>query len=116
MTTDLLGCTIADPPPMNAPLPWRVWQVNDVTDWVMARSAREAAGCFVEWCASLGDARTEDELRRDGDLKDPRELSDVELQKMCYRDGGPTGCTFAEELARMAAGATAPNFFASTEY
>lgn len=119
MSTDLLGHPIADPPPMNAPLPWRVFKMNEVTDWVMARTEREAIGFYVEFCNELGDTRTEDEMRAGGSLGNVHELTDQELDDTDYGDTvmpDPDEHTFAEQLAIMAKHANVPMFFASTEY
>jgi hypothetical protein len=118
MSTDLLGHPIADPPPMTAPLPWRVFQMNDITEWVMARTEREAIAFYVDWCNEMGDPRTEAEMRKGSHIFNVRELTDAELQKHNYDDGAnhEDRYTFADELANLAKRATVPMFFASTEY
>ncbi len=118
MTADLLGDPISETPPMDAPLPWRVFQMNDVTEWVMARTEREAVACYLEYCNSCGDHRTEDEMRADGSIFQVRELTEAELQHHKYDDGGSHKgrYTFADELARQAFHARVPMFFATTEY
>lgn len=121
MTTDLLGDPVADPPPMTAPLPWRVFQmsdVSDVTEWVMARTEREAVAFYVEFCNELGDWRSEEQMRKAGSIANVRELTDSELASMDLGDYAPdpNEHTFAESLAAMALHAKVPMFFASTEY
>lgn len=117
MTTDLLGHPIPDPPPMDAPLPWRVFQMNNVTDWVMARTEREAIAFYVEFCNEMGDCRTEGQMRASGSIHDVHELTDAELSAEAYTDpNGPPAETFAVQLAQMATHAKVPMFFASTEY
>lgn len=104
---------------MNAPLPWRVFQMNDVIDLVMARTEREAVACLVEWCNGLGDSRTESELRAAGVIATVRELTDSELANMDYGDTAmpdPDEHTFADELEALALHAKVPMFFATTEY
>lgn len=122
MSLDLLGFPLADPPPMNAPLPWRVFRmsdVNDVTEWVMARTEREAIAFYLEFCNELGDARTEAEMRKAGSINNVHELTDSELADMDLGDTAapdPDEQTFAQHLAALALFAKVPMFFASTEY
>lgn len=122
MSTDLLGHPIADPPPMTAPLPWRVFQMSDVadvTDWVMARTEREAVAFYVEFCNECGDWRSEEQMRKAGSIANVRELTDSELANMDLGDTAapdPDEQTFAQHLAAIALHAKVPMFFASTEY
>jgi hypothetical protein len=108
---------IPDTPPMTAPLPWRVWQINDV-DWVMARSEREALGFYLEWSRDCGDHRTEDEHRADGDIGPLfHELTDIELAEEVFCDlADGSQKSFADELAERAKTVTVPMYFAGTEY
>lgn len=108
---DLLGDPVAPTPPMDAPLPWRVYRLNDC-DWWVARSLEEAKADYIASCG--GD---------DDSFEDPHELTDAELDRMQIngmdeneRLAG-TKHSFREELKqRVAAGLTGPAFFASTEY
>jgi hypothetical protein len=112
MTIDLLGDQIPDTPAMTAPLPWHVYQMNDHPEWWIARTldeAREAAS------AAWGD--------HDPELtEDAFELCDesmIEMTLDCSEDPGfysPIVRTFREELdRRIAAGLSAPEFFAGVE-
>jgi hypothetical protein len=47
MSTDLLGDPVVDPPAMNAPLPWRVWYLNEYEFWV-ARNLNELRAAYIE--------------------------------------------------------------------
>lgn len=120
MSTDLLGHPIADPPPMTAPLPWRVFRmsaISDATEWVLARTEREAVAFYVEFCNENGDWRSEAQMRAQGSIHDVHELTDEELAAEAYTDHhGPKADTFAEALAQMAARTKLPMFFATTEY
>ncbi len=110
---DLLGDEQPDPPAMDAPLPWRVYALDDC-DWWVARSLDEA----------LQDYQTQTGIRPDGpEVEDAYELTDAELDSLKFTDCDeherPTGDarTFREELARrVAEGLSAPEHFASTEY
>lgn len=118
--TDLLGDPVPATPAMGAQLPWRVFRMSDISDdteWVMARTEREAVAFYVEFCNEMGDCRTEAELREEGSIHKVHELTDAELAAEAYTD--PLGLpaeTFAIQLAQMAAHAKVPMFFASTEY
>lgn len=122
MTTDLLGHPIADPPPMTAPLPWRVFRMSDVSDeteWVLARTEREAVAFYVEFCNEMGDCRTEAQMRAQGSIHDVHELTDAELADTECGDTNmphPDEHTFAQALAAMALYAKVPMFFSTTEY
>ena len=124
MTTDLLGDPIPETPSMTDPLPWRVWQVNTVTEYVMARGEREAIAAYLEWCEQCGDHRTEAELRADGMIDALHEMTDAELEAHTYIDleeydeksGKHVRRTFAAELADQARTARVPKYFAGSEY
>lgn len=119
MSTDLFGQPIADPPPMNAPLPWRVFRMSDIseeTEWILARTEQEAVAFYVEFNHELGDCRTEAEMREDGDINNVHELTDAELDRDYGDPNGPDCDTFAQALAHMASHAKQPMFFATTGY
>lgn len=109
MSTDLFGQPIADPPPMNAPLPWRVFQMNDHPEWWIARTLEEAKAAVAE---AWGD--DDPEL-----VVDAFELSDESLSAETLTDDEadpPVKRTFREELdLRIARGLAAPEFFAAVE-
>lgn len=121
LTTDLLGHPIPATPAMDAPLPWRVFRLSDVSDateWVMARTEREAIAFYIEFCNEMGDTRTEAEMRAQYSIHNVHELTDAELANTeYYREGMPRDeYTFAHQLSDMAMHAEVPMFFASTEY
>lgn len=103
---------------MSAPLPWRVFYMNDC-EWWCARTLQEAKedaartwGCSVE------------QAEKDGMYDDPYELCDAELDRLHYVDTDErerpvkkSRRTFRDELAqRVAAGLSRPELFACTEY
>lgn len=122
MTTDLLGHPIPDPPPMNAPLPWRVFRMSDISDeteWVLARTVSEAVAFYVEFCNELGDCRNEEQMRAQGSIHDVHELTDAELNEKTVDDPAspwPEGYTFTQALADATSHAKVPMFFSTTEY
>jgi hypothetical protein len=108
---DLFGTELPDPPPMDAPLPWRIFQLDDYYWWV-ARTLEEA-------CRT---AKAEVDFG-DDDLADARELEDEELGRLKFvdsdEDGNPEGehRSFRQELARrVSSGLAAPELFACSEY
>lgn len=114
---DLLGDPLPPTPFMTDPLPMRVFRIND-SEWWMARSLTEAK---QDYLATVG-LMSEEEA-----FDDARELTDVELDSLQFRDedgidldgGTQKGDkrSFREELeGRIASGATRPQPFASTEY
>lgn len=115
MNTDLLGDPIAETPAMDAPLPWRVYRMNHLTEWVMARTEPEAIACYLEHWRGCGDSRTEDELRAARAIEDPHELTDAELADEEFWDGRYRR-SFALELADRIRTVRVAMFFASTEY
>jgi hypothetical protein len=105
---DLFGAEIPDPPPMNAPLPWLVFRMDDY-EWWVARSLDEARTAYEAGRISHAEAMEATE--------DARELSAAELESMKFTEDGKPVSTFADELARrVAAGLSAPEFFAGTEW
>lgn len=112
---DLLG----DPVP--GPSPWRIWEVNDVYEWVIARTKDEAIQIALKtWGYEPRDLDVAIAER----LIFPEEvhaLSDAAMQRLHIRDDdgtekGGERRTFAEALARrVAEGLSAPEYFASSE-
>lgn len=99
---------------MTAPLPWRVYRMNDY-EWWVARTLDEAkADAAKQWGYSVEDAE------RDEMYDDPDELTDAEMEHLKFREDmfdplSPTR-SFREELDRMIAdGLSEPGFFAGTE-
>lgn len=98
---------------MTAPLPWRVYRVND-TDWMMARTLDEARS---EYMRQTG-CSVEDAF--DGE----RELTDEEMDRLQFRFWleGPEHPprdhkhSFREELAHRVSKRPKTEIFASTEY
>ena len=114
---DLLGDPLPPTPSMTDPLPIRVFRIND-SEWWMARTLAEAK---QDYLATVGPMSEEEAF------DDARELTDAELDSLQFRDdegidldggtekGGKR--SFREELqGRIAARATCPQPFASTEY
>lgn len=105
-STDLLGDPVPETPPMTAPLPFRVFRLNDC-EWWMARTLAEA---IEDWRSCTGiEPDPSDE---------PRELTDAELDANKFFDPDDPAAprrTFREELEIRARGATGPQFFATTE-
>lgn len=119
--TDLIGDPVEPPPPMAAPLPWRVWKTCD-GHWFLARTEAEAIAATVEYWRLGDDQATEDSLRAEGELHDLHELTDAELNRhMFTTEDGPKH-TFMEELKRRVADVSwlppSPHasLFATTEY
>lgn len=111
MSRDLLGDETADPPPMNAPLPWRVFQVGE-DEWYVARSLAEAkAQAAQDW----GYASEDPEFLEM--VEDAHELLEWQMTAMKFHDP-ETGATvsFRDELARQEqAGIKIAGFFAGRE-
>lgn len=110
MSTDLFGNPIVDPPPMDAPLPWRVFYVND-QEWWLARSLEELRDFYVKACGREA---------WDTYCQDACEVSDADLDKLevaeVDEDERFTGGkhSFREELASRSP--TEPEFFAGSEW
>jgi hypothetical protein len=111
-TKDLLGDPIPETPPMSAPIPWRVFQMNDC-DWWIARSLDEA---LADYKLQTGYGPGDEEV------EDARELTEEQLDSLTFHDSDEDDCpngitrTFREELARrVAEGLDSPEMFASTE-
>jgi hypothetical protein len=109
---DLLGDPVAPTPAMDAPLPWRVYRLNDC-DWWVARTLEEAKADFIQTVGSDWG----------NEFEDAEELSEADMERLQFidtdEDERPLGTktSFRDELARrVAAGITAPEQFASTEY
>lgn len=100
---DLLGKNQTDPPPMDAPLPWRVFRTDDYC-WYIARSIDEAIAAHLADCGEEAD--------------EPRELTDEELErKQFISDDRGHRVPFAVELRdRVSQGISKPELFACTEY
>jgi hypothetical protein len=112
VSTDLVGDPLSETPSMTAPLPWRVFKMDDC-DWWVAHTLAEAKASY-QYETGVDDESVED----------ARELTDEELDRLRFVDtdeaGHPvkeTRCTFREELARrVSAGLSKPELFACTEY
>lgn len=112
MAKDLLGDPLPPTPSMTAPLPWRVYRMDEY-DWWVARSLDEAKASYKHRTG------VDDEC-----IEDARELTDDELDTLHFIDTDAderpikkSQRTFREELAqRVAAGLSKPEMFASTEY
>lgn len=105
MIKDLFGADLVWTLPMVAPLPWRVFKLNDC-DWWVARTLEEAKADCRYQCGDI-------------DFEDEHELSDADLDrlKFCDEDCSSKSHSFREELRlRIEAGITKPEFFASTEH
>jgi hypothetical protein len=110
---DLLGDPVAATPAMNAPLPWRVYRMND-TDWFMARTIEEAMTEYVRQCGGPIEETCEG----------VRELTDEEMDRLqfIFWLEGPEHPprdhkhSFRVELARRVSRRPKPETFASTEY
>jgi hypothetical protein len=111
---DLLGTNTADPPPMDAPLPLRVFRLNDC-DWWMARTLEEAKVSYIADCGPMTDEEAFDESR---------ELTDEELDRLKFHDTDGYDRpikrsirTFREELRQqIEMDPITPRMFACTEY
>jgi hypothetical protein len=100
---------------MTAPLPWRVFKVNDC-DWYIARTLEEA---IATWVRDTG-------WNDCDDFEDARELSEAELDRLKFIEDRElpredwVRRTFREELDRRSASGAPedrkPGMFASTEY
>jgi hypothetical protein len=108
---DLLGDTSPATPAMDAPLPWRVYRMDDC-DWWVARTLEEAKASYQHQTG------VDDEC-----IEDARELSDAELDSLYFVDTDDrdrpvkgTRRTFRVELDQRAAWLSKPELFASTEY
>ena len=113
MSRDLLGDDVPDPPPMTAPLPWRVFCMSDQPEWYVARSLEEAKQqAAQDWAYATSDPEFIEMVA------DAYELSDEQLLAQEFRDE-ETGAkiTFRAELDRMVArGLTMSGFFAGADY
>lgn len=104
---DLLGDPMPETPAMNAPLPWRVYKLNDC-DWWVARTLEEAKASFQATCGPMDDEEAFDE---------PYELTDADMDRLKivdHDDPKTPAMTFRQYLDAMAP--TKPDMFASTEY
>jgi hypothetical protein len=112
-STDLVGDPLPETPSMTAPLPWRVFRMNDC-EWWVARTLAEAMGQYL---IQTGIPAAE---AFDGE----RELTDEEMDRLHYidideneRPVKESRRTFRDELAqRVSAGLSMPELFACTEY
>lgn len=112
---DLLS--VQETPGMSAPLPWRVFYMNDC-EWWVARSLEEAkVDAAKAWGCSVATAEA------DGMYDDPYELCDAELERLKFvvdrelPEKQWKRITFREELERrVAVGMMQPELFACTEY
>lgn len=110
---DLLGDPEPVPPPMHAPLPWRVWQMSD-DEYYLARTFEEARNASAtDWGYA-----TEDQEFLDM-IADAHELSDLQLDSHRYVDHDHPSdriVTFRQELERrIAGGIQAPELFAMSD-
>jgi hypothetical protein len=110
---DLFGEPLPETPAMDAPLPWRVYRLNDC-EWWIARSLEEARSSYTQTTGVDGEHAFDSE----------NELTDAQLESLFFVDRDDNDVplkksrrTFLEELRRrVAAGLAAPELFASTEY
>lgn len=110
MTTDLLGDPIPETPAMNAPLPWRVFCMDDYPTYFVARSLEEAKEAAANEWGDWNPELTEDAY----------ELTDeaLALERINVADEGeePRFLTFRAYLDQLIAGGIGgPGFFASAE-
>lgn len=111
LTTEEL-LTVQQTPGMTAPLPWRVFRMDDC-DWWVAHTLEEAKASYQHQTG------VDDEA-----IEDARELTEQELDKFHFVDVDErerpikkSRRTFRVELAqRVAAGLSKPELFACTEY
>lgn len=104
--------TVQETPGMTAPLPWRVFRMDDC-DWWVARSLEEAKASYQHQTG------VDDES-----IEDARELTEQEMDKLHFVDVDDrerpvkkSRRTFRVELAqRVGAGLSKPELFACTEY
>jgi hypothetical protein len=102
---------------MTAPLPWRVFRLNDC-DWWVARTLDEAK---EDAARTWGFRYVED---AENVFEEPQELDDATLDRLHFIDTDErerpvktSRRTFRAELAqRVAAGLSKPELFACTEY
>lgn len=112
-STDLVGDPLPETPSMTAPLPWRVFRMNDC-EWWVARTLAEAKAHYLEYTGC-----SEEEA-----FDDAHELDDESLDRLHYIDVDESERpikksrrTFRAELAqRVSAGLSKPELFACTEY
>ncbi len=109
---DLLGDPVPETPAMNAPLPWRVFEMTDLPEYYVARSLEEAKAAYLRDCGEDCAEYVEDAC----------ELSDDALNRltilMTDEDEEPTGekPTFREYLDSLVAGGLdRAQFFAGSE-
>lgn len=91
---------------MDAPLPWRIFKLNDC-DWWVARTLEEAK---ASWQATCGPDEGET-------FEDAYELTDADMDRLKmtdYDDPKAPKPTFREYLKQFPP--TRPEMFASTEY
>lgn len=103
---DLLGDPVPEIPPLDAPLPWRIYKLNDC-DWWVARTLEEAE---ASWQATCGPDESET-------FEDAYELTDADMDRLKITDHDDPKAprlTFRQYLDQMKP--TRPDMFASTEY
>lgn len=109
-STDLLGDPIKPNPPMTAPIPFRVWYLNEYEYWV-ARNIEELRAAYIE---NHGEETWTDHC------EDARELTDAELEELrvCVTDENDdaTGekISFAEYLRDL--NPDEPEYFCGSEW
>ena len=102
---DLLGDPVPETPPMDAPLPWKVFKLNDC-DWWVARTLDEAIADYRHQCGA------------DVSIEGEHELTDKELDRLMYCDEDcKSRIPFRQALHDLVdAGIKKPEMFASTEH
>lgn len=111
---DLLGKRHQDPPKMTAPLPLRVFRLNDC-DWWLAHTLEEAKASYIADCGPMAEEEAFDE---------PRELTKEELRTLHFVDTdenerriSKSRRQFRTELRRqIESDPITPRMFACTEY
>lgn len=111
---DLLGDPIEPTPAMTAPLPWRVFHVNDHECWV-ARSMQEAKATAAEsWGMTLAEAEA------GGEFDDAAEITDARMHELMVTDDESfehRTVSFRTHLDRLIErGLSAPEFFCGEDY
>ena len=111
--SDLLGDPAPETPPMDAPLPWAVFQITE-SEWYVARTLDEAKGTAAD-DMDMTVAECEADL-----FVDAHELTATEMETYMFVDDERPGAPkvpFRQALAeRIAAGITGPAMFAAHDY
>lgn len=102
--------------------PWKIFMVNDC-DWWVARDAHEAFEAAIAWHIEQSIGGTREQILEEYSVFPEDEIAEVEWSQMfrkTYVDESGSEVvrrSFREELdRRVAAGLSAPELFASTEF